>query len=358
MTCINKNLREYQALKAMSGIPEVILDFYCNDFLEKFNRFPELDELPHVNTESYLRESLQSKQIENIDFVKNSSIQEKIGANSAEEATVKINSIYKDLEVKVIPITDEKSMLDIRHRPSKFVDIREDINLDYDMNLTNEKIILKQMLGRMQELYGISIVELDNEELKQSGILQQIPDAANARAFVFNGNIYLNSDLATLDAPVHEMLHIFLGAMRFTNPTLYSKLIEKVTKFETLEDITHRYPNRTTNDILEEVFVTEYANYLVGTSSEFDKYTKEELSRIAYEITRNLDTMLMGNKSVASLPPDEIFNSSLLNLAARVQSTEFNKTSLNMMDLADLHRRTANYKSQLMQNGDLEEKCN
>ena len=358
MACINKNLREYQALHEMSGIPEVILDFYCNDYLEKFNRLPELDELPHVNTESYLKESLQSKQIDDIDFVKNSNIREKIGANSAEDATVRINNIYKDLEVKVIPITAEKSMLDIRHRPSKFVDIQEDINLDYDMSSANEKIILRQMLSRMRELYGISIVELDNSELEQSGILQQIPDAANARAFVFNGNIYLNSDLATLDAPVHELLHIFLGAMRFTNPTLYSTLLEKVTKFETLPDIAKRYPNRTENDLLEEVFVTEYANYLVGNSSEFNKYTKEELSRIIYEITRNLDTMLMGNTSITTLAAEEIFNSSLLQLAGKVQSSEFNKTTLNMMDLADLHRKTANYKSQLMQNGDLEEKCN
>lgn len=358
MTCINKNLVEYQTLKSMSGIPEVILDFYCLDYLDKFDRFPELDELPHVNTESYLKENLQVKQIEDIDFVKNENIQEKIGANSPEEATIKINNIHKDLEVKVIPITDEKSMLDIRHRPSRYNATEIPINLDYDMNPTNGKIILRQMLGRMQTLYGISINELNSEELNQSGILQQIPDAANARAFVLNGQIYVNSDLATLDAPVHEMLHICLGAMRFTNPTLYTNLLEKVTKFDTLSDIARLYPNRTVSDVLEEVFVTEFANYLVGNSTEFNKFTDGELSRMSYEITRNLDTMLMGNISVATLSPDKIFNSSLLHLASEVQSTEFDKRDLNLMDLAELHRKTANYKSQLMQNGDLEEKCN
>ena len=48
--CINKNLSEYQALKEMSGIPEIVLDFYCSNFLDKYDRLPELDELPQVNS--------------------------------------------------------------------------------------------------------------------------------------------------------------------------------------------------------------------------------------------------------------------------------------------------------------------
>ena len=119
--CINRNLREYQTLKEMSGIPEIILDFYCSKYLEKFDRLPELDELPNVNSEEYLKDSIKIQSIGDIDFADNDAIRENIGV-SPEEASVKINSIHKDLEVKVIPTSDKKSMIEIRHRPSEFVD--------------------------------------------------------------------------------------------------------------------------------------------------------------------------------------------------------------------------------------------
>ena len=61
--CINRNLREYQTLKEMSGIPEIILDFYCSKYLEKFDRLPELDELPNVNSEEYLKDSIKIQSI-------------------------------------------------------------------------------------------------------------------------------------------------------------------------------------------------------------------------------------------------------------------------------------------------------
>ena len=76
-----------------------------------------------------------------------------------------------------------------------------------------------------------------------------------------------------------------------------------------------------------------------------------------YEIRRNLDTMLMGNRSVKNLNIKELTESTILELAGKVQSTEFNTTELNIMDLADMHRRTANVKSSLMQSGELEEIC-
>ena len=50
MTCINKNSVEYQALKNKSGIPEFILEAISAEYLEKYGRFPELDELPKSNS--------------------------------------------------------------------------------------------------------------------------------------------------------------------------------------------------------------------------------------------------------------------------------------------------------------------
>ena len=91
--CINKNLSEYQALKEMSGIPEIVLDFYCSNFLDKYDRLPELDELPQVNSENYLRNAIKVTQIGDIDFADNAAIENTIGV-LGEEASIKINNIY------------------------------------------------------------------------------------------------------------------------------------------------------------------------------------------------------------------------------------------------------------------------
>ena len=47
--------------------------------------------------------------------------------------------------------------------------------------------------------------------LNQNGISQ-------AKAFIYNGNIYINTDNATIDSPIHEMLHIVIGGLSRSNP--------------------------------------------------------------------------------------------------------------------------------------------
>ena len=35
-------------------------------------------------------------------------------------------------------------------------------------------------------------------------------------AFILDGNIIVNSDIASVDAPVHELMHVLLGSLKFT----------------------------------------------------------------------------------------------------------------------------------------------
>jgi hypothetical protein len=70
-----------------------------------------------------------------------------------------------------------------------------------------------------------------------------------------------------------------------------------------------------------------------------------------------MDTMIMGNKSVNGIE-DWSLQDSFLDLAMRAQSSELNQVEdVNNMDLATLHRKTANLKSKLLKDGDLIEKC-
>jgi hypothetical protein len=58
MSCINKKSPEYQTLKNKSGIQDFILEAICRDFVDEHQRFPNLDELPDVNSEPHLKKRL------------------------------------------------------------------------------------------------------------------------------------------------------------------------------------------------------------------------------------------------------------------------------------------------------------
>jgi hypothetical protein len=64
---------------------------------------PKLDELPRVNSESYLEKVLGIKKLSNIRTINTNRLLEYTGTNSVEEANIKLNSIYKDLEVTLTP---------------------------------------------------------------------------------------------------------------------------------------------------------------------------------------------------------------------------------------------------------------
>jgi len=67
----------------------------------------------------------------------------------------------------------------------------------------------------MKQLYGINIIPISSDDSFPGLNVNQ------SKAFIYNGNIYVNIDNATIDSPIHEMLHILLGSMSRYNPSLF-----------------------------------------------------------------------------------------------------------------------------------------
>jgi len=78
----------------------------------------------------------------------------------------------------------------------------------------------------MSKLYGINIIPVSTEEI------QDIPNAGVVKGFVHNENIYINTDNATIDTPIHEMMHIFLGGVRYSDPNTYFRLVDSVEQLD------------------------------------------------------------------------------------------------------------------------------
>lgn len=359
--CINKNSLEYQSLKERAGISEFTLEAVCRDFMEKYNRFPYLDELPYSNSEPHLRESLNVKQNSGI---KISKLLEFTGKDTVEEAIININDQYRDLETKVLPIETE-AIIDIQHRPiadHTFNDSTEEqilMQVSRDDTVPDGYQVLNNALQKLASLYGITFNEITDAELNTGEWHNLIPDASSINAFVYNGQIYINTDRADLDAPVHEMLHILVGSMRFTNPGLYQNLIKISENLNNYQTLIEKYPNRSRNDVNEEIFITELARYMSGMPSELVNLTPKQSYELNYHIKRVLDSILMGEDSVKTISQDKLYNMSLNEIIEEISSSITTSKFKGFINVegSDLHRKLNNIKSDLFKNKQLEEVC-
>ena len=344
---INKHSFEYQTLKDMSGISEYSLDSYISTIQTKFNRMPKLDELPKVNSEPYLEKTLGIKKLSNIKTIDTNRLLEYTGASTVEEANIKLNSIYKDLEITLTPFQSFTS-IEVKHRPSMYTSVREPLDIE-EFKQDGITILTKQ-LNRMQKLYGINIIPISNDEIEELGI----PNSSLVKGFVKNGNIYINVENSTMDTKVHELMHIFLGGVRYSNPELYFSLVNQVEQLPRYEEFASNFPNRTKGDVNEEIFVQEFSKYLTKSPSIFDNFG--DINELMYEIYRNIDTLIDGNYSVKSLQTSA-FGHTLEDLYKDLQSESVINRQEGSLDKGTLHRTLANVKESLMKKNLLEERC-
>lgn len=336
-----------QTLSEMSGISKDSIALMCNASLDLNNRFPELDEINGDSTQ-YLIKELDLHNTKSGTYYQNTkTILDSFGEDLP-EANAQINDVHKDLEVKITDI-DGTAIFEIERRPSiyRVGDTPYRVNA---ISKTQKSAALTEALFRMQKLYGIKIIPITSKD--------EFPEELNvsqSKAFIYNGNIYINTDLASVDSPIHEILHIFMGGMSRSNPQLFYNLIGLAEQLPSFEERAKYYPNRTRSDINEEIFVEEFAKYLTNQDSLFSQLDNAVINQIMYYVERDLDTILKGNYSIRSI--DSIFDYSLIELAELTESNSFNMTNGGILTDATIHRMLANTKEEYLKNGKLTENC-
>lgn len=352
-SCSIQSYKKYQTLKQMSGISDSYLSRFVSDYFDKYGVFPELDQIPNSNSLKYLKKKLSIKgDSANINY-----ILQQTGSNTIEEAVQKINNEHRDLETRIIPLENE-AIVKITRRPSKYYVNNHNENINpSEVSREKSKAVITNLLMKLQQLYGINIINtniaLINEELKDV-----ITDAKTASAFVYNGNIYVNTDVASIDAPIHELLHIFLGGMRFQNYELYSSIVNSIESLPNYKYLSSKFNDRTRMDINEEIFIEQFARYLSDQSSFITSLDEKIIDQIFYNMTRIIDSSLMGRYSAQSIDSRQLYQSSIEELANLLESSITTPEYLGSLDQAGVNRRLANMKEQMLKNNELIEQCN
>lgn len=346
--CSIRESQKCQTLSQMSGISKDSIAQICDTYLELYGRFPELDEIPDADSSKYLEEEFDIKTSKSGTKYQNTQmILDITGSENIEDANALINDSHKDLEVKIIDV-DGTSIFEVKQRPSEY----RVGNIPYSITATSDnqkQCGIITSLEKMRRYYGINIIPITSDD-KIGNI-----NVSQAKAFIYNGNIYINIDNATVDSPIHEMLHIFLGSMSRSNPTLFYQLVSSVEQIPSYEKRAQEYPNRTRSDINEEIFVEELGKYLSGKRSMFDNLNENIINQILYYVQRDLDTLLDGNYSVRSL--DEVFSNSLMQLAEYSESNIFNIENGGSLNPSTIHRMLANVKEKYLKTEELTENC-
>lgn len=346
MKCVNTNTREYQTLKHRSGLSDSALTHQVGNFLDTVGRYPHLDELSGADSELAIKDDLKL----NKDSVTSlTSILEATNSSDIDEAIPKLNDVYRDKEIEV-SIVNDNARVYITPKPSTNPSeigqgVTDSINSFHYFN---------EIISKMEELYGIRLISITNNDLA-NGDFKDVPGVSGAKAFVFEGNIYVNTDIATVDSPVHELLHLLLGSLKYSDPETYQQIVEQAEDFSSYGEVAEMYPNRTKSDVNEEVFVTELAKYLVGRESSISELPQQH--EIFYSINRALDIMLMGDASVKCIPIEDLYQMSLKTIGKLVNASTMQDSFQTSLNASMLGRIMSNKKSELMSKGELKEEC-
>jgi hypothetical protein len=355
--CINTKSVEFQTNLKRSGLSEfdyaVMVRRYFDQqrrmgISEDELRYPELDMVDGADSSQYLSDNIKLKKdnsasIEDIlSYAKTEDIQ---------QANVEINNKHRDLEVSILPLNKD-ALVTIEHRPTDFSDKERPRN-----QISKDKLALLPIFDKLANLYGIKFNNVTLADLQHDPKFKGVYDAKHTNAFILNGEIYINMDVANADAPIHEMTHLLLGSIKYQNPEMYSTLVDISEQLPMYQELAKNYPNRTRSDVNEEIFVTELAKFLANQTSVIQELPEFVQHDIIYNVKRMLDSMLMGDVSVKMIPTERLLSSSIFDIAEVVNSDVFHNTSRGILQGSSIHRILNNRKSDLMNRNELKEHC-
>lgn len=353
--CINKKSYEYRSLSERTGLSDLFLEAEIIDYADKHNgRWPTPAEIDGSDTTEHAREFLELRENNTIETSK---LTDKFQVDTVDEAVVLLNTqdTYNDLEFDILPL-NKTSIVNISHRPSKYNNNFE-IRYKPDEEV-NSKIVLDTAFGKLATLYGIHFKQVYLHDLHNDPMFKDVIAVdPNPKAFILNGQIYINMNNYSVDSPIHELSHMLIGQLRFAKPELYMQLISLSEQLPNYQKMARTYLNRSRNDINEEIFVTEYSKFITGQKSVFDSIDPDIAYQVQFQVNRMIDTILEGSFGIRDLKLQDIGKYSLKQIADLVNSSKM--TSVNSFPLEDssIHRKLNNMKSAMLKSGQLKEVC-
>lgn len=267
------------------------------------------------------------------------------GTDDPYEAQIKLNDTFRDKLFTVVKSGND-FIISFEDKPTEKFKEKSEI----DSTVISPKNILN-LIDRLVKYHGIKFNYVSNIDVAN---MENAINASRAKGFILNGDIYINTDNCTIDTEVHELMHLFLGAVRLVDPKLYFDTIQVLQQNPELQNRLQEYSFKSESDALEEVFVEEYSKYLTGQENLLSNLSEDIVYDLNYNIRRLLDTMFMGDFSNKIIPDNVLPHLSMLKLGKIVNSKYiYSNYSID----STLHRKEQNLKENLLRSGKLIKEC-
>lgn len=215
--------------------------------------------------------------------------------------------------------------------------------------------LIKSIAESFKSKFGVNVHYLNKDQMQE-----QFPEIEeDIKAFIRNGEIYVNTFAAKSSDLLHEYTHLLLGVLK-SNPdsrAIYEQLLDMV--MDTVEGkrefnkIESSYSEISEMDIREEVFANLFGNYLSGRGSdinnifkESEKFLKKENQNI-FDLTSETDLKTIYNKKL-----DSIFGRFSSDVASKLKEE-------NGLDFSETinTRKKSDWINKQIKEGNIKEDC-
>lgn len=203
--------------------------------------------------------------------------------------------------------------------------------------------------------FGVSINMLTSSEVKE--MFPDI-DANTAKAFIRNGQIYINTTIAEATDPLHEFTHLILGVLK-SDPQLirnYEQLMYIVSntdegrrKIQKLREI---YDSISEVDLMEEAFVDLFSSHILG-----------QLNPNFERIFTSVDTYMQDATKIIFNNPIQDLNT-FYGQSLQTVFRRFNSDVASLLEQKDIDfvgtqqsRKLSNWISKQIKEGEIKEEC-
>lgn len=203
--------------------------------------------------------------------------------------------------------------------------------------------------------FGVTVNMQTSEEIKTN-----FPDvdANTSRAFIRDGQIYVNTTIAQSSDLLHEYTHLILGILK-ADPNLrsnYEQLLDIISRTnegrEMIKRLRSRYDTASEIDIMEEAFAKLFSNYIMG------------------KINPQLDVIFQGQERFLKDATKIVFNNEIADLKSfygKTLETVFTRFSSDVSALLSQQgldfgstktsRLYSNWVSKQIRDGEINEQC-